>query len=67
MRYDRVCVLMSGSPFDGMTCWGPFRSREAAIHWLDNTSSQLRHDTWWVCEVHREPDMIVFDPTEPFV
>lgn len=45
---DETHVVVSGSPIDGITLWGPFPSTPDATEFAER---ELGHDNWWVTKL----------------
>jgi len=47
-------VVATGSPFDGLTVYGPFASNDEAVEWAKcNLVTDLSDVPWWVVPLER--------------
>ena len=51
-------VVATGSPFDGLTVYGPFASNDEAAEWAKcNLVTDLSDVPWWVVPLERTTEV----------
>lgn len=45
---DALQVVVTGSPFDGLQVFGPFRDPDETERWTEG----VKNDTWWIVDLH---------------